>query len=101
VSLIEQTTPYELLFRIKPDGYVISHARFRTQIIKDGVVLSDHPGPALTLEQAAAAGFPLDTLLSEVHLATAKALDAERVESAMKIAALEARLTEALASKEK
>lgn len=68
--LTERRTPYELLFRISPDGVVSSHAAFRNEIFRDGVRVSEIAENAMTMQQAAAQGFPLETILSEIHIAT-------------------------------
>jgi len=94
MALVKQTTPYELLFRLKPDGTVASHARFRTQILEDGETVHDTEGHALTLVQAAAAGFPLETILNELQIATATELETKKEELATTSANLQTKTAE-------
>lgn len=75
MALTEKTTPYEFLARLADGVLTGAHVGFRTQILRDGVVISDVAEPVQSVAVGARAGFPLADVVGEVCAAALLRVD--------------------------
>lgn len=71
----EKTTPYEFLARLTDGKLTGAHVGFRTQILRDGVVVSDVAEPVQSVAVGTKAGFPLADVVGEVCAAALLRVD--------------------------
>lgn len=99
MALTEKTTPYEFLARLTDGKLTGAHVGFRTQILRDGVVVSDVAEPVQSVAVGTKAGFPLEDVVGEVCAAALLKVDELTAELAVAKTELARAQTELAASK--
>jgi hypothetical protein len=100
MALTEKTTPYEFLARLTDGKLTGAHVGFRTQILRDGVVVSDVAEPVQSVAVGIKAGFPLADVVGEVCAAALLKVDELTAQLAAANAELAAVRAELAATKE-
>ncbi len=81
MAIVEHSSPYEFLVRWNPDGTISgAHIGFRTQLIKDGVVVLESADPVKAVALADTEGFPLGDILGVTQIAALKTIEAKQLE---------------------
>jgi len=82
--------PYEFLVRWTDGTVSGAHIGFVEQLIDNGKVLSQTPLPVQPVSLAGGAGFPLETVLSQLHISALAAVEETQTE----LVAAKARIAE-------
>ena len=95
--------PYEFLARWTDGKLAGAHVGFITQIVEDGVVLSQTVGDVMPVDVGSGKGYPLSDIMSQLHidaLVEVDSLKAEKVALEASIAEVAQKQAELDAAKE-
>lgn len=88
--LEKKTLPYEFLARWTDGKLAGAHVGFITQIVEDGVVLSQTVGDVMPVDVGSGKGYPLQDIMDQLHIDALTEVDALKAEVAAKQAELDA-----------